>query len=390
MSSNPNAPGEAPLEASRRRTGIVIDPRCGNHCMEADAPECPERLDVLQTMLREPEMRDRFVVVPALPAERQTLAQVHAPAYIRRLEQSAAQPCVRLDADTRTSPGSNEAALLAAGGFCQAIAQVHAGELDNAFALVRPPGHHAERDAAKGFCLYNNVAVGARFAQRELGLERVLIVDWDLHHGNGTQNCFADDPSVLFFSTHKAFAYPYSGRLRDVGRGRGKGRTVNIPLLPGFGDGEYLALFDRVLKPVALAFKPDLVLVSAGFDIHRDDPLGGMRVTPEGFAGMTRLVMEIADACCRGRLAMTLEGGYDLAGLRDSVRRVLQEMAGLRTADTAALMAAPDPRKLAYPLWRIQRVHGRYWKPLADLGLRRSPLQRLRDALAWWGAYLRS
>jgi GNAT superfamily N-acetyltransferase len=206
-SKKPDSPGKTPGEASIRRTGIVIDPRCGNHRMEADAPECPARLDVLQAMLREPAMRNRFVEIPARPAGRQALAEVHAPAYIKRLEATAAQPCVYFDEDTSTSPGSHEAALLAAGGLCLAIGRVDAGELDNAFALVRPPGHHAERDAARGFCLYNNVAVGARFAQRELGLGRVLIVDWDLHHGNGTQNCFADDPSVLFFSTHKAFAW---------------------------------------------------------------------------------------------------------------------------------------------------------------------------------------
>jgi hypothetical protein len=204
MSSTPSTTLE---KATVRRTGIVIDPRCGNHRMEAGAPECPARLDVLQAMLREPAMRNRFVEIPARPAGRQALVEVHAPAYIKRLEASAAQPCVYFDEDTSTSPGSQEAALMAAGGLCLAIGRVDAGELDNAFALVRPPGHHAERDAASGFCLYNNVAVGARFAQRELGLGRVLIVDWDLHHGNGTQNCFADDPSVLFFSTHKAFAW---------------------------------------------------------------------------------------------------------------------------------------------------------------------------------------
>jgi acetoin utilization deacetylase AcuC-like enzyme len=358
--------------------------------MEADAPECPARLDVLQAMLREPGMRGRFVEVAAQPADRQTLEQVHAPAYIRRLEATSGQSCVHFDKDTSTSPGSHEAALLAAGGLCQAIARVQNRTLDNAFALVRPPGHHAERAKAKGFCLYNNVAVGARFAQRELAMKRILIVDWDLHHGNGTQHCFADDPSVLYFSTHEAFAYPYSGRLRDVGSGPGRGYTLNTPLPPGCGDGEFLAILDRVLRPVALEFGPDLVLVSAGFDIHVDDPLGGMRVTPEGFAGMTRVLMEIADDCCQGRLVMTLEGGYDLNALGESVRRVLQEMAGLRATGTGPLIASADPRLLVYPLWRIQRVHGRYWAALADLGIHLSPVARLKETLAWWGTYLRS
>ena len=297
--------------------------------------------------------------------------------------------------DTCTSPRSHEAALLAAGGVCRAIVRVHDGTLDNAFALVRPPGHHAERAAAKGFCLYNNVAVGARFAQKRLGLARILIVDWDLHHGNGTQHCFEDDPSVLFFSTHMAFAYPHTGRRRQVGQGRGKGFTINVPLLPGFGDGEYLAVFEALLKPVALEFKPDLVLVSAGFDIHAGDPLGGMRVTPQGFAAMTRMMLDIADGCCGGKLVLTLEGGYGLEGLRASVREVLRELAGLQTTDPVPLMASADRRRVAYAAWRVKQVHRRYWQGLnrsgsGTLGADLTWIERLRGWLAYAGAYLRS
>jgi acetoin utilization deacetylase AcuC-like enzyme len=162
--------------------------------------------------------------------------------------------------------------------------------LDNAFALVRPPGHHAERAKAGGFCLYNNVAVGVRYAQQSLGLRRILMADWDLHHGNGTQHCFEEDPSVLFFSIHRSFFYPGSGGFSEAGKGGGRGTTVNIPLLPGFGDGEYVALFEKILKPIAFEFKPDFILVSAGFNIHFKDIAGGMRVTPEGFSGMTRSI----------------------------------------------------------------------------------------------------
>jgi acetoin utilization deacetylase AcuC-like enzyme len=380
--------------AAPRRTGVVIDPRCAGHCMGHEALECPERLGVLHDMLREPDLQGLFFDIPAQAAEKEMLERVHASEYIRRLEDSARQRSVYLDEDTSTSPLSHEAALLAAGGLCQAIAQVDAGLVDNAFAMVRPPGHHAERQAAKGFCLYNNVAIGARFAQKRLNLARILIVDWDLHHGNGTQHCFEDDPSVLFFSTHLSFAYPYSGSLRDVGKGQGKGYTVNVPLLPGFGDAEYLTLFDRLLKPIALAFIPDLVLVSAGFDIHRDDPLGGMRVTAEGFAGMTRILMEIADCCCRGKLVMTLEGGYGLDGLQDSVRQVLKEMTGLRTTDTHGIMASADRRKVEYAIWRVKRIQRKYWDVLntsspAD-NAAPSLTERLRGCLEWWRAYFRS
>jgi acetoin utilization deacetylase AcuC-like enzyme len=261
---------------AKKRTGILKDPRYAGHCMGPDEPECPERLDVLNALLLEPDLEGCFTDISPRMADKDELARVHSADYIRRLDATSEHASVYLDEDTRTSPLSNQVAQLAAGGLCRAIEEVHAGRVDNAFALVRPPGHHAERGAARGFCLYNNVAIAARYAQSKLGLARILVVDWDLHHGNGTQHCFEDDPSVLFFSTHQAFTYPYSGRLRETGKGKGKGYTVNVPLLPGFGDGDYLVLFERLLKPIALEFKPDMILVSAGFVIHFNDPLGGM------------------------------------------------------------------------------------------------------------------
>jgi acetoin utilization deacetylase AcuC-like enzyme len=372
-----------------RRTGIVRDPRYGDHCMGPDEPECPARLAVLDAMLAAPDMRGRFHEVAPRRADPEDLLRVHSPAHLRRLADTEGRASTYLDADTSASPHSNEAAQLAAGGLCEAIRLVCAGRLDNAFALVRPPGHHAERAKAKGFCLYNNVAIGARFAQQRLGLSRILVVDWDLHHGNGTQNCFAADPSVLVFSTHRAFFYPGSGRLGEVGKGPGRGYTVNIPLLPGFGDGEYLTLFDAILKPVALEFRPDLVLVSAGFDIHTDDPMGGMKVTSRGFAGLTRAVLDIADACCGGRLLMTLEGGYDLAALRDSVGEVLKELSGMQTTPLAPILASADRRKAGYVVWRVKRVHRKYWKSLAlgNAAEKPSRLERARAAMARVVAY---
>ena len=379
-----------------KRTGIVIDPRYAGHCMGSGEPECPERLGVLVDLLEEPGLKGAFETIAPAMAAREDLARVHSAAHIRRLAATSEHAATYLDEDTRTSPLSNEVARLAAGGLCQAIRQVHAGRIDNAFALIRPPGHHAERTRARGFCLYNNVAVAARYAQNRLGLKRILIVDWDLHHGNGTQHCFEDDPSVLFISIHQAFTYPHSGRLREVGKGRGRGYSINVPLPAGFGDGEYLALFTHLVDPVARAFDPDLVLVSAGFDIHGDDPLGGMKVTPVGFAGMTRKLMDVADACCRGKLVMTLEGGYHLAALRDSVRGVLEEMTGRRVTDSAALTAAYDRKKVAYVLWRVYRVHGRYWPclqqgPAGVLPSGRLPvMDRVKGDLARWISFFKN
>lgn len=381
--------------SAARKTGIVRDPRYADHCPGSDCPECSERVMVLYAMLEEPDMQGDFLEIAPRPAEKEELQMVHSPEYIRCLEDTQGRACTFLDPDTQASPFSYDAALLAAGGLCRAIELVYAGKLDNAFAMVRPPGHHAERSKAMGFCLYNNVAVGVRYAQSRLHLGRILVVDWDLHHGNGTQHCFEDDPSVLFFSIHQAAAFPGSGRFGEVGKGKGKGRTINIPLRAGCGDGEYLGIFEKILRPVALEFRPELMLVSAGFDIHYNDPLGGMRVTPKGFAGLTRSLLITADQCCGGKVVMTLEGGYELQALKNSVRAVLRELAGLQVTDTADIATWVDPRMLAYLLWRVRRSHSRYWKclkPAANDGSDRPPTvpERLRECMARIMDYFRS
>jgi len=376
-----------------RRTGIVQDPRYADHCTGPDHPECHDRLEVLRAMVQAPDMQGHFQDIAPRRAEKEELLAVHSANYIQSLENTEGQDCTHLDADTRTSPFSHATALLAAGGLCRAIELVQTGKLDNAFALVRPPGHHAERSKAMGFCLYNNVAVGVRYAQNHLGLGRILVVDWDLHHGNGTQHCFEDDPSVLYFSIHQFPSYPGGGKSREIGKGNGRGLTVNIPLLAGCGDGEYVALFEKILRPIALEFEPELMLVSAGFDIHVNDPLGGMRVTPQGFAALTRSVLATADACCGGKVAMTLEGGYDLPGLQDSVREVLRELAGLQITDINAIIAGADSKMLAVLLWRVRRIHGRHWKTLAQSltdGSETVPTvgERLKETMMRLRAYL--
>jgi len=346
------------------KTGIVKDERFMNHRMGAYHPESPRRLEVIYGMLGDADMQGHYKDVPVRRAKREELLWIHAPEYVDRLEATAGKEYTYLDPDTQTSSGSYEAALLAAGGLCEATFMVHSGELNNAFALVRPPGHHAERGQAMGFCLFNNVAVAARYAQERLKLHRILVVDWDLHHGNGTQHSFEEDPSILYFSSHQYPYYPGTGSLTEAGRGKGEGFTVNVPLSMGYGDGEYLGIFEKILRPVAIAFNPEMILVSAGFDIYMEDPLGGMRVTPTGFAGLTRSIMEMANECCGGKVVITLEGGYNLQGLRDSVKAVLRELAGLTETRITDLLARADQQALDRVIRQVKKIQGRYWKGL--------------------------
>lgn len=346
------------------RTGIVKDRRFINHRPGQFHPESPKRLETIYAMLEEPEMAGLFEEIPVRRAEKEELCWVHSPDYVAKVAETDGKDHVALDPDTSTSAGSYEAALLAVGGLCEAISQVITGELDNAFALVRPPGHHAEQDRAMGFCLFNNVAVGARYAQQKHGLERILVIDWDLHHGNGTQHSFEEDPSILYFSTHQSPYYPGTGSFQELGTGKGQGFTVNVPLSIGHGDGEYIGIFEKILNPIATQFNPDLILVSAGFDIYEGDPLGGMRVTPEGFAGLMRSVMDFADGCCDGKIVVTLEGGYELGGLRDSVKAVLKELAGISKAPVQEILARADMSRVESSVRGVFEHHARFWKDL--------------------------
>ena len=233
---------------------------------------------------------------------------------------------ISLDPDTSMSPGSLTAAYLAAGGALAAVDAIMSRQVDQAFCAVRPPGHHAESGRAMGFCLFNNVAIAARYVQKKHGLKRVLIVDWDVHHGNGTQHSFEDDPSVLFFSAHQYPHYPGTGRKSERGRGAGEGFTINVPMEAGEGGEEYREIFQKSLVPTADSFKPEFVIVSAGFDAHKDDPLGNMGLTEEGYADLTGIVAGIAKRHAGGRILSSLEGGYHLTALAASVDRHIQAL----------------------------------------------------------------
>jgi acetoin utilization deacetylase AcuC-like enzyme len=308
-------------------TGLIYDPRYLEHDMGAGHPESPNRLRAIMQRLEQSGTVAKLTRIEPRKAEDEWVTLVHKPAYVALLKQQA-PPHGRtsLDADTSMSPGSLTAAYLAAGGVLAGVDAIMAGQVQHAFCAVRPPGHHAEADRAMGFCLFNNVAIAAHYVQKRYGLQRVLIVDWDVHHGNGTQHSFDRDPSVLFFSTHQYPHYPGTGRATERGSGAAEGLTINVPMEAGEGDDEYRAVFQKVLVPAADSFKPDFVIISAGFDAHRDDPLASMGLTEDGYADLTAIVAGIAIRHCRGRLLSSLEGGYNLTALAASVERHIQSL----------------------------------------------------------------
>jgi acetoin utilization deacetylase AcuC-like enzyme len=290
-------------------------------------------------------------------ATRDELLLVHTPAHVDHIAATAGKRHGRLDPDTYTSEYSYETARLAVGGVLDVIDAVMEGNQRCGMALVRPPGHHAEDGRAMGFCLFNNVAVAARYLQQRHGLERVLVVDWDVHHGNGTQQIFYDDDGVLYASLHQYPLYPGTGAAQETGVGRGEGYTVNVPLPPGSGDGEYLAAMRSVLVPVAEQFEPQFVLISAGFDAHRNDPLAGMRVTEAGYAAMTSALLGVADRHCDGRVVAVLEGGYDVDSLVSSVEEVVRTMSGGEPRERSVGLATT-----ADFLAPVIDIQSKYWK----------------------------
>jgi len=325
--SNPHPPKTGTNPAGK--TGFVYDPIYLQHKTSAGHPETPRRLMAIANGLRQAGLLSQLTRVAPRAADLKWITTIHSPQYVERVRKSCEVGAAYLDTrDVPVSAESYDVALTAAGGVLAAVDAVMAGRIRNAFCAIRPPGHHALRDRAMGFCIFNNVAIAARYIQKKHGLSKVLIVDWDVHHGNATQDAFYDDASVMYFGIHQYPFYPGTGGESEKGAGKGVGSNVNAPLPAGSGDAEYKKAFNQTFKPAALAFKPDFVLISAGFDAHEDDPLGGMKVTANGFADLTRIVKDIAEKCSQGRIVSMLEGGYSLGGLADSVEahiRVLAE-----------------------------------------------------------------
>ncbi|HTY16321.1 MAG TPA: histone deacetylase [Myxococcota bacterium] len=337
-----------------RTVAVVDDARYREHRPPSGHPERPDRLLAVAEAIA--PRRDRLASLPARAASDEELAAVHPLAHVRAVEAAARAAPARLDPDTYVSDASYEVARLAAGAAVECARSVASGRSHAALAAVRPPGHHAEAARAMGFCLVNNVAVAAEALRRD-GVGRVLILDWDVHHGNGTQHLFEDDPDILYFSAHQFPFYPGTGDFVEAGRGRGLGATVNVPLPPGCGDLEYCGVLHRLLAPVAQGFRPELILVSCGFDAHRDDPLASMRVTGAGFAEMTRIVRALADDLCGGRAAFVLEGGYAASGLREGTAAVLDV---LLEPSLRALAPAPElvpGSALAHVVGQVCAIH---------------------------------
>jgi acetoin utilization deacetylase AcuC-like enzyme len=317
-------------------------------------------MTAIRRALDAPSLRNKVIPLEPRVAAREEVLLLHTERHYEEVLETRNRQSVYLDEDTVTSPGSADVALLAVGAVLTSVDAVIDGEVDNAFALVRPPGHHAKPDKAMGFCLFNNIAIAAQYALRRRGLKRVLIIDFDLHHGNGTQKAFYTSPEVLFVSTHQWPYYPGTGGLKEVGKDEGRGYTINVPLAGGTGDEDCVQVFRKVIHPVGREFSPDLVLVSAGFDAHYKDPLGALELTPSGYAAITKEILEIAQKVCGGKAIFALEGGYHLAGLEESVTGVVEVMAGLGEARGIQ----PDSGVASSTVDSVRRTYSEFWRSL--------------------------
>jgi acetoin utilization deacetylase AcuC-like enzyme len=321
--------------------------------------EVAARLEAIISYLEKTGLKSKLTPIEPRPATVDEIALVHQKSYIKEIEEKAAKGGDWLDPDTVMSADSYQAALYAAGGLIRATEAVMGGEVANAFALVRPPGHHATAGQAMGFCLFNNIAIAARYALGKYKLERILIIDFDVHHGNGTQGTFYDSPQVMYISTHEYPFYPGTGDINETGSGEGRGTNLNIPLPAGCGDSEYLEVFEQVIAPAARRFNPQLILVSVGYDGHWADPLAMMQLSVDGFAKMTGIIKGLADELCNGRLVLTLEGGYNLEALAGSVKATFDVLLGNASDDiSGAPPRRSEPPDIESLIGEIKKIHG--------------------------------
>ena len=312
----------------KSKTGFVYHPDYLKHNTGEQHPENSKRLVHLLEHLQDKEILPELELIEPYNTSPKWIRLVHSLNYIKSIEEACKNGVEMLDADTIISRDSYNVALLAVGGVLAGVDAVISNKVENAFCAVRPPGHHAEYERAMGFCIFNNTAVAARYIQRKHNLKKVLIVDWDAHHGNGTQNAFYQDPTVYYFSVHQFPHYPGTGKEDETGEKEGTGFTLNMPMAAGSGDLEYREAFEDILYPAAKQFLPDFILISAGFDGHKDDPLSNLNLTAEGYQSLTQIIVDLAKECCQGKLASILEGGYNLKAFSESVEAHLTALMG--------------------------------------------------------------
>jgi acetoin utilization deacetylase AcuC-like enzyme len=332
------------------RTGLVLDDRYQLHDTGQGHPERAERLAAIAKRLEQDGITSRTVRIPPKPADLESIAQIHDRRYIERVREACEHGERYIDTpDSAICTRSYEIALLAVGGLLELADAVATGRCANGFAAVRPPGHHAERNRSMGFCLFNNVAIAAKHLQQKHGYQKILIVDWDVHHCNGTQHSFDRDPTVFVCSLHQhpSTCYPGTGWPHEIGEGRAKGTKMNLPMSPGLGDEAYRRAFQESFLPAARKFRPNFILISTGFDAHTRDPLAGMNLTIEGFNYMQRATLDLAAEQCGGRAVSTLEGGYNLQALAECVSshvNIMIEYAGkVTTRQDSATQPASRP-----------------------------------------------
>lgn len=339
------------------KTGIVYDLRFARHKMGAGHIESPDRILTLKKVVEE-ALDVHAILIQPRPATEEEISLIHLSSYISYLKETSTHGHTVFDPDTIAGPDTYETACLAAGAGLTAAELIISNKIDNAFALVRPPGHHAESAKPMGFCFFNNIAITAEFLRREKGFRKIMIVDWDLHHGNGTQKAFYDTPEVLFISLHQSPLFPGTGTMREVGEKKGAGFNLNIPLKPGKNDADYLFIFQEIIQPLADLYQPDFLLASVGFDVLSGDPLGKMELTPEGCGDLTQVLMKIAGKWAGNRLILFLEGGYNLTRLRSGVAETIKRLKGKIKPDLPPATCSEALERELLPLYPILK---KYW-----------------------------
>lgn len=341
---------------------IVRDKKYEQHLEGVPHLESPKRIKAMNAVLQDPSLEGRLQFVEAREAAYEELAWVHTVEYIDRVAQSAGKRLTSFDFDTQATEKSYDVARLCVGGVFSLLDEIRKGRGKRGFACIRPPGHHAEPDRAMGFCLFNNIALAAEYLKRVHSVRRIMIVDIDLHHGNGTQKAFYLRNDVLFVSMHHFPSYPGTGNLGEVGSGRGEGYTVNIPLSKGQGDADFARLIYFVVNPLAQAYQPEIILVSCGFDLYLYDRLGTMRVTPDGYGLITFFLLAVAEKVCDGRIAFVMEGGYSLRGIRECGLRLMQELCEESHVDPKSIdrVLGSSPAKIG-AVAKMREIHKKYW-----------------------------